>query len=85
MYVQSTDVSNLSFTDPNEIKQAIKDIKAAKINITDEGDIQDFLGVNIDRKSDVIIHLTQPYPIDQILDDLKMGEKMKLKDTPDSS
>jgi hypothetical protein len=33
-----------------------------------EGDIQDFLGVNIDRKDDGSIHLTQPHLIDQILE-----------------
>ena len=79
MYVPYTDDYILAGPNPNEINQAIKDIKADKINITNEGDIQDFLGIKIDHKPDTKIHLTQPHLIDQILYDLKMGEKTNPK------
>ena len=85
MYILYTDDSILAGPNTKDIDQAIKDIKAAKINITDKGDIRDFRGVNIDHKPDGTKHLTQPYKIDQILYDLKMGEKMKPKDTSSSS
>eukprot|EP00546_Thalassionema_frauenfeldii_P000512 CAMPEP_0178932584 /NCGR_PEP_ID=MMETSP0786-20121207/22717_1 /TAXON_ID=186022 /ORGANISM="Thalassionema frauenfeldii, Strain CCMP 1798" /LENGTH=505 /DNA_ID=CAMNT_0020609929 /DNA_START=184 /DNA_END=1701 /DNA_ORIENTATION=- len=52
---------------------------------------QDFLGVNIDRKDDGSIHLTQPHLIDQIIKDLGLddeknkGHVVKTKETPASS
>ena len=60
-------------------------IKYAKLNVTNEGDIQDFRGVNIYCKPDGKIHLTQPHLIDQILNDLKMGEKKNQKENTASS
>ena len=85
MYIIYTDESILEVPDPKKINKDIKDIKSAKLNITDEGDIQDFLGVNIYRKPNGTIQLIQPYLIDQILDEFKMGEKTEPKDTPASS
>ena len=75
MYVLYTDDSILAGPNLEEIDQAIEDIKAAKLDITIEGDIQDFLGVNIERQADGSIHLTQPHIIDQILEDLKMKDE----------
>ena len=77
-----TDDSILGGPDLAEIEKAIEDIRRAKLNITVEGDIQDFLGINIDRKPDGTIELTQPHLIHQILKDLGMGEETKTKDTP---
>ena len=65
------------------VNQDIKYIKDSKLNITDEGGIQDFLGENIDRKPDSTIHINQPHIIDPIKDDLNMVEKTRPKDTPD--
>ena len=82
VYVLYTDDSILAGPDKNEIDQIVKDIKAAKLDITDEGDIQDFLGINISIKKGEI-HLAQPHLIDQILKDLRLdGEKVKPKDIP---
>jgi hypothetical protein len=47
------------------------EMKQAKLNITIKGDLQDFLGVNIERKDNGTIHLTQPHLIHQILKDLR--------------
>ena len=65
----------------------IEDIKAAKLDITIEGDLTDFLTLNIDRKSDGTIHLTQPQLIDQILKDTNIFNQinLKTKSTPASS
>jgi hypothetical protein len=49
-------------------------MRAAKLDITKEGELEDFLGVNIERKSDGTIHLTQPHlVIHQISDDLQLN------------
>ena len=85
LYVLYIDDSILAGPNPKDIAQSIKYIKAAKLNITDESDIQDSLGLNTDHRPDGTIHLNQPHLIDQILDDLNMSEKTKPKDTPDSS
>jgi hypothetical protein len=50
MYVLYTDDSILAGPDRNDIEQVIEDIQLANLNITVEGDIQDFLGLNINRK-----------------------------------
>ena len=86
MYVLYTDDSLLAGPDKKEIDQIIEDIKKAKLNITDEGDIQDFLGINISMNKDKTVTLTQPHLIDQILKDVGMdGNNVKVKDTPASS
>ena len=82
-YVVYTDDSILMGPDKNEIESIMEEIKAAKLKITDEGDIQDFLGINIDLKSDGTVELCQPQLIDQILNDLKMDiGNLGTKDTP---
>eukprot|EP00980_Cylindrotheca_fusiformis_P021431 scaffold8293_cov68-Cylindrotheca_fusiformis.AAC.1 len=82
MYVLYTDDSILAGPNQDDIDRAIADIQAAGLEITIEGDIQDFLGVNIDRKEDGLIHLTQPHLIDQILEDLKMDENTITRKVP---
>jgi hypothetical protein len=86
MYVLYTDDSILAGPDPKEIDQIIEDVKKAKLDITIEGDLQDFLGVNIEQKEDGTIHLTQPHLIDQILTDLRLDQdQVKVKTMPASS
>ena len=52
IYVLYTDDSILFDPTQKEIDSYIQDIQAAGLKITIEGDIKDFLGVNIERKSD---------------------------------
>ena len=86
MYVLYTDDSILAGPDPKEIDRIIKKMRKAKLDITIEGDLEDFLGVNIDRKEDGTIHLTQPHLIDSILKDLNLdGKGVKPRSTPASS
>lgn len=67
----------------DKINQIVEDLKKVKLDITDEGDIQDFLGVNITMKEDGTIHLTQSHLIDQIVSDLGLSkDNVKTKRTP---
>ena len=69
-----------------EVEAAVEDIKRAGLDITIEGTLEDFLGVNIERRRDGSIHLTQPHLIDSILKDLKLdGDDVKIKTTPTTS
>jgi ribosomal protein S17E len=74
MYALYTDDSILAGPDQDEIDQIIKEMKEVNLDITVEGDLQDFLGVNIERMADGSIQLTQPHLIDQILDDLRLND-----------
>jgi len=86
MYVLYTDDSLIAGPNEDEIERVIQDLKKARLEITVEGDLQDFLGVNIDRREDGTIHLTQPHLVDQILQDLRLtDDDVKTKATPASS
>ena len=83
MYILYTDDSILAGPSKNEIESIIKDITKAGLKITLEGDIKDFLGINIIKKKNGSIELKQPHLIDQILNDLKVNDdKLKVKETP---
>jgi hypothetical protein len=87
MYVLYTDDSILAGPDQKEIEQAVQQMKEVGLDITIEGDLTDFLGVNIDRhEDDGMIHLTQPHLIHQILKDLHYDtEDITIKTTPGAS
>ena len=86
MYVLYTDDSIIAGPDPKEIDLVIKEIQQVGLDITVEGTLEDFLGVNISRKADGTIHLTQPHLIDQILKDLRLdGEQVTTKPIPATS
>ena len=82
IYVLYTDDSILAGPSQDEIDQAISDIKEAGLNITVEGDVQDFLGVNIERHDDGTITFSQPHLIDKILQTVRLGTEGKNRDTP---
>jgi hypothetical protein len=83
IYVLYTDDSILAGPDMEEINKTVEAMKKADLNITIEGDLTDFLGVNIDRKHNDIIHLSQPKLIDQVLQDLRMqNDNVSVKTTP---
>jgi hypothetical protein len=86
MYVLYTDDSILAGPTKAEVDKAIEDIKKAKLNITVEGDIKDFLGVNIHKQDDGGLLFCQPHLIDKILTATKLdGDKVAVKDTPAAS
>ena len=83
LYALYTDDSILAGPDKHEIDQLINQIKGICLDITDEGNVEDFLGVNIEQSEDSTVTLTQPHLVDQILDDLKMNDtNVKTKDCP---
>ena len=83
MYALYTDDSILAGPCPKEIDKIMTLMRKVKLDITEEGTLEDFLGVNIDRKKDGTIHLTQPLLIDSILKDLNLlGPLVNAKNTP---
>ena len=68
----------------NEIDQAIKDLKSVKLNVEDCGDIEDYVGVYIQRSSEGL-HLHQPLLIESILDDVGINLRQAEKAVPVAS
>lgn len=84
IYVLYTDDSILAGPDENGINQTIEEMQAI-LDMTVEGDLSDFLGVNIERKENGEIEMTQPHLIQQILDALRLPSDSKTKETPAKS
>ena len=82
MYAIYIDDSILGAPTHQKLDEAIKAIKDAKLQITLEGDIADFLGVKIERKSPKEIIFTQPHLIDDILNNLGLKHARDGKETP---
>ena len=85
LYVLYTDDTIITAPSDDLIDQAIQAIQSTGLEVTDEGTIEDFLGVNITRQSDNTIHLHQPHLIDQILNDLHMDKSNATKEIPAQS
>ena len=73
-----TDDSILVWTDQNEINEIIKDVKKANLDIKVEGDIQDFLVINIEWNRYGAITLSQPHLIDDILKYIRLDDENKV-------
>ena len=58
--------------DQEDIEQVIKGLRKYNLKVIDEGNIEDFLGVNIERKEGKT-KLSQPHLIDQIIKDLGLN------------
>jgi hypothetical protein len=67
--------------DEAEIAGCLKDL-SSRFDITDEEDIDEYLGVKVTRDNDGTITLTQPHLIDSIIADLGFRENTKTKSTP---
>ena len=85
MYALHIDDSILGAPLHQDLEEAIKAIKDAKLQITLEGDLADFLGVKIERKSTDEIIFTQPHLIDDILNALGLKHAKDGKETPTAS
>jgi hypothetical protein len=68
----------------DKIEQIIKDLQTM-FDVSDEGDLTDYLGVNIDIREDGTIKLSQPHLIDQIIEDANFQNDTKYKVTPAAS
>ena len=83
IYVLYTNASILAGPSEQRIQETIKQMQKVGLQLTIEGNLEDFLGVNIDRTSKGAIQLTQPHLIDSILQDLRLNKgESKCKDTP---
>jgi hypothetical protein len=84
IYVLYTDNSILAGPSQQEIDKILEDLKKVKVGLTIEGTLNDFLGINIDRKDDgTTLHLSQPKLIEHILNDLRLlDENIIPKDMP---
>ena len=83
IYVLCTDDRILAGPSEQRIQANIKQIQETGLQLNIEGDLEDFLGVNIDRTSRGAIHLTQPHLINSILKDLRLKKgESKSKYTP---
>jgi hypothetical protein len=83
VYVLYTDDSILAGPNEAELDQIIDDMKGVGLKLTVDGDVSDFLGVQIKHESNGTIHLTQPQIIDNILHDLHLtADNVKTRQTP---
>jgi len=64
-----------------EMEQVVKEL-ADKFEITDEGDIDEYLGVMVERQKDWSIKMSEKLLIKQILEVLGLNERTKGKSTP---
>jgi hypothetical protein len=86
IYIVYTDDSILAGPDEKELDAIIQQMKDVGLKITSEGGIEDFLGINIERKEDGSFLLTQKRLIDSILTDLGLNRTNVLpKQTPTAS
>ena len=85
IYVFYTNESILAGLHLKETDDAIRDIQKVKPNITIEGDLQDFLRLNMEQINNLAIHISHPHLIDQVLIKIKIPENAKQKSTPASS
>ena len=67
---------------PRDVQKLIRDLEAKDHKIDDEGDLDEFLGVQCDRFEDGRIKLSQPYLIQQIIDDVKFKPNTKTLEKP---
>ena len=58
--------------DDSDIDKTIAQLRDLKYDLSDEGEIDDFLGVKVEYQEDGAIKLSQPQLIDQILNDLRL-------------
>jgi hypothetical protein len=72
LYVLYTDDSILAGPDEDKLNTIVEEMKSNGLDLTVDGDISDFLGVNIRKDEDGTVHLTQPHLIEQILKELKL-------------
>ena len=67
--------------DQIEISHCMTEL-GSRFEITDEGDLDEYLGVKVTRMPDGTITLSQPHLIDSIIADLGFKDNTKGKDTP---
>jgi hypothetical protein len=85
IYVLYTDDSILAGPDKAKIDATIEAMRG-ELDLTVEENLTDFLGVNIDRREDGTIKLTQPKLVEQVVKDLHLDQdNTTIKETPAAS
>ena len=66
------------------IDQVVADLRACsrQFTVDDQGDIGDFLGIQVQKQEDESIKLTQPQLNDSIIKDLHLQSSSNIKKTP---
>ena len=66
------------------IDQVVKDLHSSsqQFTVDDQGDVGDFLGIQIKKRDDGSVHLSQPQLIDSIIKDLHLQPSSNPKSTP---
>jgi Reverse transcriptase (RNA-dependent DNA polymerase) len=86
MYILYTDDSILAGPCPKELDDIIRQMKSTGLDLTVEGELGDFLGINIAARADGAFELTQTRLIDSILSDLGLDkDNVAIKSTPCAS
>ena len=67
---------------PAEVEKFIQDLRDANFKVTDEGDINNCLGVKVTNCTDGRFEITQPHLIQHILDDLGFTKTTIEKPSP---
>ena len=84
VYILYTDDSIIAGLNKNKIKRVIQQIGGTSLQLTEDGDLADFLGIKIHRHQDGKFELKQTHLIDQIIGDLYQ-HYAEAKDTPSST
>ena len=82
MFLIYVDDGILIHPDKKEIDKVIEQLRKLKYNISDEGDISDYLGVKVEKLANGNIKLSQPQMIRQIVKDLGFNERTITKSLP---
>ena len=71
-------------SDDRAIDQVVTDLRSCsqQFTVDDQGDVGDFLGIQIQKQADISIHLSQPQLIDSIIKDLHLQLGSNPKTTP---
>ena len=77
-----TDDSLLIGKNDDIINSAIQELKDQELQLTEEGTLEDFLGVNIQKLNDTTYHLHQQHQIAGILKDLRLDSTSNSKEVP---
>lgn len=86
VFVLYTDDSILAGPDPQELDAIVQQMQAVGLNLTVEGDISDFLGVQIDRVNHNTFNLSQPHLINDVIKELRLdGKNVAIKKTTGAS
>ena len=78
LFVDDVIINNLTTTGLDEAVDLIKD----NADVDDQGEINDYVGVNMTHNDDGSIHMTQPHLIASILKDVRLTKESKPAPTP---